>query len=133
MKQGLVMKFFVLKPRGTDLYAKASRCAMLRYADEVMDDDRQFALQIIKWVSDEEHRAECAAVEHGSKSGKEAAHQHNDGLMYPDRLERWVCDCGQEYDPLLCSPDWRWNGWAWEHYHGYPLGHVITKRQGRGQ
>jgi len=55
---GLMMKYFVLKPKGTDVYARASRCAMLRYADEIMEDNRDFALDLVKWVTDEEHAAE---------------------------------------------------------------------------
>ena len=40
---GLRMKYFVLKPRGNDLYAKASRKAMYSYADEIMDKNRELA------------------------------------------------------------------------------------------
>ena len=52
--KGLQMKYFVLKPGGNDVFAKASRVAMIRYAGEIMDTDRGFALDIIKWVGDEE-------------------------------------------------------------------------------
>jgi len=36
--------------------------------------------------------------------------------------EQFICECGQKLEPA--SSDWRCAGSYWEHYHGYPIGHV---------
>lgn len=51
--EGLQMKYFVLKPKGNDIYAKASRAAMFTYANIIRADNPKFALDIYKWVVDE--------------------------------------------------------------------------------
>lgn len=34
-----------------------------------------------------------------------------------------VCpECGAS--PVIDSYDWRWDGEFWQHYHGYPIGHI---------
>jgi len=50
---GLEMKYFVLKPRGKDIYAIASREAMRRYADEIEGDNPRLAAELRKWVTRE--------------------------------------------------------------------------------
>lgn len=44
-----------------------------------------------------------------------------------NEYELWECmSCGDHPDP--CSSElgakWRWDGERWQHYHGYPIGHV---------
>lgn len=41
--------------------------------------------------------------------------------------EEWICECGAKLDPL--SSEWRCAGSYWEHYHGYPIGHVAVFRK----
>jgi hypothetical protein len=49
----LHMKYFVLKPRGGDEYAEASRQAMYAYADYIEVSDPEFARSIKTWVDEE--------------------------------------------------------------------------------
>lgn len=53
---GLQMKYFVLKPKGCDVYAKASRRAMRAYADMVQGENRELADELRGWA-DREHTA----------------------------------------------------------------------------
>lgn len=59
MSNGLVMKYFVLKPAGDDVYAKASRTAMRKYADVIAEDNQELAQQLRDWAGQEhaEHYA----------------------------------------------------------------------------
>ncbi len=43
------------------------------------------------------------------------------------RPEKWICECGARLDPV--SSEWRFDGRNWQHYHGYPIGHVIVEPQ----
>ena len=50
---GLMMKYFVLKPSGTDIFAAASRRAMSAYADTIAEENPEFARDIREWVGRE--------------------------------------------------------------------------------
>lgn len=50
---GLIMKYFVLKPAGDDVYAKASRVAMRKYADMIANDNPDMAHDIRNWTDQE--------------------------------------------------------------------------------
>ena len=49
-KNGLFMKYFVLKPKGDDIYSVASRKAMQIYANTIMGKDPHFAQDIRDWL-----------------------------------------------------------------------------------
>ena len=54
MKQ-LEMKYFVLKPKGCDLAARASRNALRAYANTMRSEgEKEFAYQLIEWVEKED-------------------------------------------------------------------------------
>jgi hypothetical protein len=50
---GLEMKYFVLKPRGEDAYARASRRAMRAYADAIMEANPILCAQLRAWADEE--------------------------------------------------------------------------------
>ena len=52
--QGLLLKYFILKPKGINIYAKASRLAMLKYAEVINIENPIFANDLRKWVSREQ-------------------------------------------------------------------------------
>jgi len=55
--RGLVLKYFVLKPHGTDAYAIASRAAMAQYANMIRTIDPVMASQLTYWVNEEQEKA----------------------------------------------------------------------------
>lgn len=50
---GLTMKYFVLKPKGPDRYAQASRAAMRRYAKVIKVENPQLAADLMDWADRE--------------------------------------------------------------------------------
>ena len=52
-RNGLKMKYFVLKPAGDDIYAQASRAAMFAYATLIAKKDETLARDLNKWATDE--------------------------------------------------------------------------------
>lgn len=57
--KGLEMKYFVLKPKGYNPYAKASRKAMLRYAEEIRIENPTLAKELKDWVLRETPETNC--------------------------------------------------------------------------
>lgn len=54
---GLLMKYFVLKPRGMNWHAAASRAAMLAYAEAIKTHEPELSKDLKEWVAEETKRA----------------------------------------------------------------------------
>ena len=67
MSDGLLMKYFVLKPRGTDVFARASRAAMRSYANYIRDENRTLSEELAKWA-DRERKAVAKALATGEQT-----------------------------------------------------------------
>jgi hypothetical protein len=50
MSAGLELRYFVLKPKGRDEYARASRTAMRAYADSIESVNEQLAQDLREWA-----------------------------------------------------------------------------------
>lgn len=55
---GLVMKYFVLKPKGKDAYAFAARKALVAYAHFIEDTNKGLAADLYQWAGREEFEKE---------------------------------------------------------------------------
>ena len=47
------MKYFVLKPHGEDIYAKASRIAMRNYSNTIATENPELAEELLVWANRE--------------------------------------------------------------------------------
>ncbi len=54
---GLMMKYFVLKPKGSDPYAVASRCALEGYATAISGENPELAKDLRGWIDRERSAA----------------------------------------------------------------------------
>jgi len=50
---GLILKYFVLKPKGNDIYAVASRNAIRTYADSIKVKNEKLAKELLEWIKRE--------------------------------------------------------------------------------
>lgn len=50
---GLEMRYFILKPKGNDPYARASRAAMRAYADVIRAENPEMAIDLDEWADRE--------------------------------------------------------------------------------
>ena len=50
-------KYFVLKPKGSDMYAEVSRTAMLAYALVIADINNKLAQELVDWAEQEKKLA----------------------------------------------------------------------------
>ena len=50
---GLIMKYFVLKPSGSDAYAVASRKAMRAYANAIRAENPELSSELWEWCARE--------------------------------------------------------------------------------
>lgn len=82
----LVMQYFVLKPEGDDEHAKASRQAMLAYADVIQRTDPNLARDLRFWVQRHHNPGRYSLTVNISKSfrDKDAA------MAALDRLPYWA-------------------------------------------
>lgn len=53
MSDGLQMKYFVLKPKGNDPYAMASRAGMRQYAKSILEENPALAKDLRDWTDRE--------------------------------------------------------------------------------
>ncbi len=60
---GLQMKYFVLKPKGKDIYAEASRKAMRSYAAHIQGENPELTKELREWADSEYKNADYPNLE----------------------------------------------------------------------
>jgi hypothetical protein len=50
------LKYFVLKPRGKDVYAKSARLAMRVFAEGIKSVNSKLANELMEWCDEEQRR-----------------------------------------------------------------------------
>lgn len=80
---GLVMKYFVLKPHGDDVYAEASRTAMKSYAYAIKRENPTLASNLFSWVDRETfmQKAEDRQIRYNNESFEEACRVVEQALL----------------------------------------------------
>ena len=63
MADGLLMKYFVLRPFGNDRHAIASRAAMRTYAQSMHGHNNQLSKDIKEWAEREAFSSELASAD----------------------------------------------------------------------
>lgn len=69
---GLTMKYFVLKPKGADPYAIASRCALWAYADAIAEENPELSRDLKGWRQKEHdlYIAETTGMDRAGRRGE---------------------------------------------------------------
>lgn len=83
------MKYFVLKPKGKDAYAKASRLAMRAYAQAIEGENDELCDDLFAWVWKEEDAAQfCEPLPKCGACGRPAT-----SWLLLQQTPPWFCGC----------------------------------------
>ena len=68
-KTGLVMKYFVLKPKGDNKFAEASREAMKKYAEVIEETNLQLGVELRNWAGQEQLNVDKNKLDEAENGG----------------------------------------------------------------